>query len=77
MKSIYENNEKYSQDAGFLCSEVNAALKPIFKKYFDKGYLYREIAHVMLGEVISLESLEILTKAVYKHNKKNKTHLVI
>ena len=77
MKSLYVNNEKYSEDAVFLSIEVSKVLKPIFKKYFDKGYPYREIAHVILGEVISIESLKILTNAVYKHNKKKKIKLII
>lgn len=68
MKSLYEG-EKYTEDACSLSIEASEILKPMFKKYFDKGYSFREISHIIISEVYSLECLEILKKSVKDHKK--------
>jgi len=68
MKSLYDG-EKYTKEGILMSLETNEILKPIFKKYSDKGYSYREISHVIIAEVYSLECLSILTKAVEERKK--------
>ena len=69
MKSLYDKNEKYTEDARLLSLQMSEILKPVFKKYSDKGYTYAEISHLIIGEVFSVECLQRLKKVVDNHKK--------
>jgi len=66
---LYDENDKYTNDSGNLDREVTEALKPIFEKYVEAGYSFRDISHVTLHAVFGLEMEVILTEQVKKIKK--------
>jgi hypothetical protein len=62
MKSLFgENNEEWTEDSTNLDVETEKLLRPLIEKYMNKGYKVREICHIMIGQMLSLECLYILT----------------
>ena len=59
MKSLFDENEKYTQEANRLSDEVNGTLKSIFEDYLKRGYKSREIEAVM-AEVV--QELSVLSR---------------
>jgi hypothetical protein len=59
-KSLYDKNEKVTQDAIALEGAAFRALGPLFIIYMEKGYTVREISHVIQGAVQLLESEKVI-----------------
>ena len=74
-KLFFRRTGRYTKDGIALDMEVGKALKPIFKKYREKGYTYREISHVVMLEATTLESVSILKEAVGYSKRKRKGKL--
>lgn len=55
MKSLYDENGKYTEDAMKLDRETNEAIDDLFNKYVADGYSPREISHVMMATVSEIE----------------------
>ena len=53
--SLYDKDERFTYDAGRLDMETHAKLAPLMQEYIKKGYSVRQIAHVMLGALQSVE----------------------
>jgi hypothetical protein len=48
MKHLFRDSDcRYSDDALAIDGELNAVLRPIFKKWIAKGYSPREISHIV------------------------------
>jgi len=60
MKKMFNDEDRYGVAAGQIDEQTNAALKTIFKFWFDEGYSARDIAHVMLLAVHDLELESVL-----------------
>jgi hypothetical protein len=48
VKPLFDADEEWSEDGRVLDGEVADALRPIFKKWMDKGYSLRHIHHIVL-----------------------------
>jgi len=59
MKSLFIE-DRYSSDGQFLDEKTFTVLKPIFKKWSEKGYSAREISHIMSWTVKDVELETIL-----------------
>lgn len=60
MKTIYDKDCKYTEDANDASDLATKALEPIMKKFIDMGYSPREISHVFMGVAFELECKECL-----------------
>ena len=57
MKSLYKNKFGVLTSEGHeIDREFNRAIKPIFKKYADKGYLARDLTHTILFNITLIEA---------------------
>lgn len=60
-KSFYDPaNHRYTSEARICDDEIFKALRPLMDKYLALGYGPREIAHLMINAVGSLESNAVL-----------------
>lgn len=76
MRLFTEEYDTYNGDAKTLDSEASKIIRPLFKKYIEKGYNPRDISHI-LSAVVGIEECEfILTrnakKALAKREGKRK-----
>lgn len=57
--SLYDQDHRYTDKATELADEAYAALRPIFKAYFNAGYSPREIGHILqsVGNDLELEAV--------------------
>jgi len=60
MKTLYDENHRYTPDATGLSANVGRALHSIFKDYIELGYSPIEISHIMHSVVFDLEMESIL-----------------
>lgn len=61
MKSLYNKDYRYTQDAMDLDQQTFLALKNIWDKFIAMGYSPREISHVMQDSVRGdLELIQLL-----------------
>ena len=49
MKHLFNDDDRYTQEAQDLHAEVSNAIVPIIKKYSDMGYSVRDIQYVVQG----------------------------
>ena len=54
-KSLFDENDKYTQEGLDLSGEVFTAILDVVKKYTALGYSYREIAGIAHGAVVEAE----------------------
>lgn len=74
MKSLYDENAKYTSDALALDRESARLIKPLMEEYVAKGYSPREVAH-LINDSISLEGTEmVLTADMERFKKRGGTH---
>ena len=59
IKSLFEIDEAYSDEALELSNELRAILFPFFHKWTDKGYSPRAILTIVIHEATSAE-LDVL-----------------
>jgi hypothetical protein len=59
---LYDENEKYTEEASLLDKKVNEALRPIISEYVARGYNVREICHIIAMEILAMECDFILEK---------------
>lgn len=57
---MFDENFKYTKKAQDLDEETHNLLKKLFEQYRNVGYSPRDIAHVMVGTVHSLELEHVL-----------------
>jgi hypothetical protein len=62
MKSLFDENHRYTDAAITLDSEFNKNIEELYKKYIDMGYSPREISHVMQLALFDTEMCYILRK---------------
>jgi len=55
MKSLYDEDARYTDDAASIDSATRDALTPILDEWTAKGYSPREIAHLMSAAVQDIE----------------------
>jgi len=70
MKSLFTEDERYTEEGLVLVSEVFKALKPIYESWSKKGFSLRDISHITMGEAITLEAEFVLGIAVKKRKNK-------
>ncbi|KKL50875.1 hypothetical protein LCGC14_2301140 [marine sediment metagenome] len=64
-KSLFnEKYDSYNKDGNSLDNQINKAVKPMFKEWAEKGYSLREISHIALQTIMTLECENILIKAI-------------
>ena len=59
MKSLYDENSRYTQNATELETETYNTFRPIFLKYLNEGFSPREISYTIQNAIrdIELETL--------------------
>ena len=63
MKGLYnEKDDTYSEIAFKLDAEAQKAIQPIFDKYVELGYSFRQISHVILSAVWECELTNIFNR---------------
>ncbi|KKN28309.1 hypothetical protein LCGC14_0855470 [marine sediment metagenome] len=67
-----EKYDSYNEDGNILDSQTCKAIDPIFKKWVEKGYSLRDISHIVLQAVMTLECEHILTRSI-KTQKEERT----
>lgn len=74
MKSLFDDNAKWTPEGNQLSNEVSHLLTPLFKKWMANGFSPRDIAHIISGEVHMTECCEIMTRdaEIHKQNKGDK-----
>ena len=60
MKSLFDENFRYTPAAIDIANDIDMALALIFNRRISEGYSPREIAHVIQGEVSSYELTHVL-----------------
>lgn len=61
MKSLYDKNFKYTEDALAFANEIFNAIRPIFEKYSKIGFSPRELSHIAQAEIMDKELDTILS----------------
>jgi len=51
MKHLFNDDDRYTDEALSLDAEIQHVMTPIIKKYFDKGYSVRDIEYILHGTV--------------------------
>jgi hypothetical protein len=65
VKGLYnEKDDTYSEVALKLDTEAQDAIQPIFDKYVELGYSFRQISHVILSTVWECELTNIFNRKV-------------
>lgn len=62
MKSLYDNNFRYTPEADEIATNAFDLLKPLFDKWVNLGYSPREISHLVQGQAFEFELEAVLTK---------------
>ena len=70
MKTLFQEDGRYTSDAIHLLGEVEKLLKPLIKSYAKHGYSIREVSHVAQAAITDFESEFILTNQVMKAKEK-------
>jgi hypothetical protein len=70
MKSLFDENDRWTPEANRLTMEVRHLLEPLFKQWAKDGYSVREISHIIGVEVGMIECSTILDK-VFSKDKPN------
>ena len=60
MKSLFDEKNLYTEDAGDLDRMASNAIRPIFEAYLKEGYSPREISYVIKYATMDIEAMEIL-----------------
>jgi len=63
---FFDENNKYTEEALYLDTEVSKLLRPVYDKYIEMGYGPREISHIISLANMDTEVETILTQ---KDNK--------
>lgn len=72
MKTLFEEDGRYSPLALHILREIIKATKPIIKGYAAKGYSIREISHIAQASIGDFEAEYILTGQVKKFKDRRK-----
>jgi hypothetical protein len=59
-KEMYNDDNRYNEDALIIDEQTNTALKTIFDFWIKEGYGPREISHVMMETVHEIELESVL-----------------
>ncbi len=68
MKSLYDENAKYTPDALALDRAAARLMKPLMEDYVARGYSPREVAH-LISDSVNLEGTEFILTADMKRFK--------
>ena len=60
IKPMYNEDERYTDDANELSQEVALAIRPIMEKYHKQGFKMREISQIAASEVSLIELSELI-----------------
>lgn len=75
MKSLYhEIYYSYTPDADVFSREIEAAIKPILKHYFNMGYSPRELGSI-INDTVGVHIAEMVMVHACKESKKRLTKL--
>lgn len=69
MKSIYDEDGTHTKESNDFGRMIERVVKPVFRKYIEEGYSYRELSHEAQVAMLSLEmeyALGIMHKKVKK-----------
>ena len=66
MKTLFQEDGRYTSDAIYLLGQMRKLIKPIIKGYGKKGYPIRKISHVIQAAISDFEAEYILTNQVLK-----------
>ena len=69
MKTLFQEDGRYTSDAIHLIGQLRKVFKPIIKGYAKNGYSIREISHIAQAAIFDFENEYILTKQVAKFKK--------
>lgn len=71
-KSLFTEDEAWTQEANDLALKISGLLKPIFQEFSEMEYPLREVTTVIYNETLKLE---IVTRAMagIKKRKEKKT----
>ena len=60
MKTLFNEDGRYSMDANAIEYKATAYLRPMFKFYVQEGYSPREISHLIMLASLTIEMEELL-----------------
>jgi hypothetical protein len=55
-----ENDERWTETAIKISNEFDAAIRPIFEKYYAQGFKARELSHLLMGVAWENELMTVL-----------------
>lgn len=67
MKTLFQEDGRYTSEAIQLLQEIKKVIKPIIKGYAKNGYSIRELSHVAQAVITDFEAEFILTGQIEKH----------
>ena len=67
MKTLFQEDGRYTSDAIHLLGELRKSFKPIIKGYAKNGYSIRELSHIAQAAISDFEAEYILTGQIEKH----------
>lgn len=80
MKTLFQEDGRYTSDAIHLLGEISKVINPIIKGYAKNGYSIRELSHVAQAVITDFEAEFILTGQVEKQKlnriKAKKRHAI-
>lgn len=62
MKTLFDNNFRYTNDALTLEDIVTSHLKHVFKKHVEEGFSPREISLIMQSAIAMLEMEAVMNR---------------
>ena len=73
MKSLYDEKDiQLTEEGRKFAKEITDAIKPIFKKYTEKGYSVRQLSHETHTEILFLESFQMLESSIEDRKESKK-----
>lgn len=76
MKMLFTENEFWTPEAAEVAKEVNAALRPIVERLAEEGYLLRDVAQIIHGE-IDMMAVFIRTRRMIARRKVENTAALV
>lgn len=70
MKSLFDDNECYTEEAVKLDNEMSSLIKPVVKRYIEMGYSTREIENIIITGVTMVAVEERLHSQVKRSKAK-------
>lgn len=68
MKSLFDKNDRYTEEALYLDYQSGVLLAPLMREYKKLGYSAREIAHIVTSAISLIECELVMDNPKEKDN---------